>query len=309
MVSILTTTAFLSILGLFSGLFAPPTALPPRPWVIAHRGASAYAPENTVAAFERAIEQGATFVEFDVRRTRDGELIVLHDDTLERTTNAAEVFPDRFRETVRDGKTSRRWPLEDFTLAELRRLDAGAWFNARFAGARVPTLTETIAAVRGRCGLFIEIKSPDVYPGIERQVIEALRQAGLDQPGADARTPVVIQSFSAASLEVFARDLRTPLPLHFLFGRDDAAKWLSPEGLLRVRAFATGLSPHRSVLGEHLDAIVHAQSMGMPVTPWTFRVDADLDAEKLRGEMERFLRELRVDGVITDNPDLAAKPR
>lgn len=312
MVSILTTSAVWSLLGLSLGLGSPAgerPALPPRPWVIAHRGASAYAPENTIAAFERAIEQGATFVEFDVRRTRDGALICLHDDTLERTTNAAEVFPDRFRETVRDGKTIRKWPLADFTLAELRRLDAGAWFGARHAGARIPTLDETIAAARGRCGLFIEVKSPEAYPGIERQVIEALRRAGLDQPGAEARTPVVIQSFSAASLEVFARDLKTPLPLHLLFGREDAADWLSEAGMARLRTFAVGLSPHRSVLAEHPGAIARAQSLGMPVTPWTFRVDAEFDAAKLRGEMNRFLEALRVDGVITDNPDLAARPR
>src|SRR5918995_2888930 len=90
---------------------------PKKPWVIAHRGASAYAPENTIPAFELAARQGATFVEFDLQLTRDRQIVCLHDNSLERTTDVEVVFADRFREIETAGKTTRRWMLEDFTLA------------------------------------------------------------------------------------------------------------------------------------------------------------------------------------------------
>ena len=109
---------------------------PAKPWVIAHRGASAYAPENTVPAFTLAAEQGATFVEFDLRFTKDRQIVCLHDETLERTTDVEDVFPDRSRTGTQN---TRRWPLEDFTLAELKRLDAGAWFDAQYRGTRIPS--------------------------------------------------------------------------------------------------------------------------------------------------------------------------
>jgi glycerophosphoryl diester phosphodiesterase len=91
-------------------------AEPRTPWLIAHRGASAYAPENTIPAFVLAADQGATYVEFDLRLSKDREIVCLHDDSLERTTDVEQVFPDRARTGARGAK---RWLLEDFTLAEL----------------------------------------------------------------------------------------------------------------------------------------------------------------------------------------------
>jgi glycerophosphoryl diester phosphodiesterase len=95
-------------------------ALPPRPWNIAHRGAAAYAPENTVPAYTLGADQGAHFVEIDLQRTKDGQLISLHDNTLERTTDVARVFPDRARPAPDDAERRPRWWLNDFTLDELR---------------------------------------------------------------------------------------------------------------------------------------------------------------------------------------------
>ncbi|HVJ82224.1 MAG TPA: glycerophosphodiester phosphodiesterase family protein, partial [Planctomycetia bacterium] len=126
----------------------PAKTRPPftRPTLIAHRGASAYAPEHTLVAYELAIRQGADFVEPDLQMTKDGELVCLHDATLERTTDVEAVFPDRAKEA----KGKKIWPAADFTLAEIKRLDAGSWKDAKFAGARVPTLREMIGAVKGR---------------------------------------------------------------------------------------------------------------------------------------------------------------
>jgi len=282
----------------------PTDTLPARPWVIAHRGASAYAPENTLPAFAKAIEQRATYIEIDVQRTKDGAIVCLHDVTLDRTTDVARRFPERGRAPATpDGP---RFFLEDFTLAEVRQLDAGQWFGAAFVGTQVPTLAETIAAVRGRAGLFIELKAPDRYPGIERQLLDQLRAAGLDRPGADPATPIVVQSFTVASLETFAR-LGSGLPVHLLFGPGDATRWLTPDGLARLRTFATGLSPEKSVLRTHSADVRDAQRTGLPVTPWTFRLSPSTTRVDLTADMAHHLRSYGVDGWITDNPDLAPR--
>lgn len=274
-----------------------------RPWLIAHRGASAYAPENTVPAFRLAADQHATFVEFDLRLTKDRQLICLHDESLERTTDVEEVFPDRARSvTGSGGHVTRRWMLDDFTLAELRQLDAGSWFGPAFRGTRIPTFAETIDSLRGRSGLFIELKSPERYEGIERMILAELKAKGLDRPGGDPRTPVLLQSFTASSLQVFA-DLGTKLPVHFLVSAKDAPQWLTPEGLQRVKAFASGLSPEKSIVKDHADAIGRARKMGLLITPYTFRASAVTGFADVRAEMAHYLEALGVDGVITDNPD------
>jgi glycerophosphoryl diester phosphodiesterase len=273
------------------------------PWLVAHRGASAYAPENTVPAFQLAAEQGATFVEFDLQLTKDRQIVCLHDNSLERTTDVEEVFPDRFRRPGGGEQTARRWMLEDFTLAEIKRLDAGTWFDAKFRGTRVPTFGETIDALRGRSGLFIELKTPDRYQGIERLILAELEAKGLGRPGADARTPVLLQSFSAPSLQILAGTLGTKLPIHFLVSAREAAPWLTQEGLTTVKTFATGISPEKSIVTDARDAMARAKQLGLLITPYTFRSSAVVGFPDVRAEMSHYLQHLGVDGVITDNPD------
>jgi glycerophosphoryl diester phosphodiesterase len=168
----------LAIIGAGLGLFftlgaaGPPAS---RIQVLAHRGASAYAPENTLAAFRLAIEQQADWLEFDVQQTRDGQLVVFHDLRMERTTNG-------------------RGALRDLTLAEVRALDAGSWFGAEFAGERVPTFDEVLAlAAEHNIRVFPEIKDPRLYPGIEERLAAAIVAARYED-----RT--VVQSFDMASL-------------------------------------------------------------------------------------------------------------
>jgi glycerophosphoryl diester phosphodiesterase len=276
-------------------------AAPKKPWIVAHRGASAYAPENTVPAFELAAQQGATFVEFDLQLTRDRQVVCLHDNSLERTTDVEQVFPDRARTTGAGAKT---WMLEDFTLAEVKRLDAGAWFDAKFRGTRIPTFGETIEALRGRSGLFIEVKTPERYEGIERLIMADLSSRGLDKPWADPRTPVVIQSFSMTSLKIFRGTLKTTLPIHFLYGAKDAAAYSTPEAIVRLKDFATGISPEKVVLEQQPAAMKQIRDIGLLITPYTFRSSAVSGYPDVTAEMRHYVDKLRVDGVITDNPDL-----
>ena len=175
-----------------------------RPIVIAHRGASGYRPEHTLAAYELAIEQGADFIEPDLVITRDGVLVARHEHRLDETTDVAERFPDR-RTVKRVGADSvTGWFVEDFTLAELRTLRArerlatrSRAYDRRFG---VPTFEEVLALVArksretGRViGVYPETKSPSYFRGIglplEEPLVAALRRRGLDQPDA----PVFIQ--------------------------------------------------------------------------------------------------------------------
>jgi glycerophosphoryl diester phosphodiesterase len=282
--------------------------------LVAHRGASAYAPEHTLPAYELAIEQGADFIEPDLQVTRDGILVALHDVTLERTTNVRDVFPDRFREvTGPDGRTVRGWYVSDFTLEEIKRLDAGSWFDERFRGARVPTLAEVIEVAVGRAGIFPETKAPEEYGQaglhMEELLVAELERYSLREPGANAGTPVVIQSFSAESLRILRHELGSQLPLTLLVGYPDSEGWLTPAGLSRAREFASGVGPAKRLLLEDPTIVATAHGMGFTVVPWTFRSDDSGDFPDVAAEMAHFLDELGVDGLFTNNPDLFPRIR
>jgi glycerophosphoryl diester phosphodiesterase len=280
--------------------------------LIAHRGASAYAPEHTMAAYRLALDMGADYIEPDLQITSDGQLIALHDETLERTTNVRDVFPDRFREDVVRGQTVQRWHAVDFTLEEIRSLDAGSWFGAEHAGERVPTFAEVIELARGRAGIIPETKSPDAYRelglSMERLVLADLQRFGLERHGADPTTPVVIQSFSRASLEIFEHELGSDLPLVFLLsGGEQSERLLTTEGLDEIRGFATGIGPTKRLLLEDPAAVERAHAVGLTVIPYTFSGDSPGSFPDVTAEMAHFVFELGVDGLFTDNPDLFPK--
>ena len=167
---------------------------------IAHRGASGYAPENTLAAFRRAVALGATFIETDLHLSRDAHFVAIHDETLERTTNG-------------------RGAVHNHSLADLRRLDAGSWFGSDFAGERIPTLDEILDFSRRHDIVFyLELKQADSW-GTEHALVHALRQSG-EIPRA------VVMSFDPRVLESLRRSeptLMTALlydgSLHNLFER------------------------------------------------------------------------------------------
>ncbi len=148
--------------------------------VIAHRGASTYAPENTFAAFDLALEMGAHHLELDVQMSSDGHLVVIHDDNVDRTSNG-------------------RGTVSAHTLAQLQALDAGAWFDARFAGERIPAFETLLDRYRGRAHLHVEIKGRTV--GLSERTAEAIRAHGWTRD-------VTMTSFQKSKLE----DLRACAP-------------------------------------------------------------------------------------------------
>ncbi|MFJ1970607.1 glycerophosphodiester phosphodiesterase [Streptomyces sp. NPDC087903] len=273
-----TTTALLGAAALLlpaSGALAHEVVEQPR--VIAHRGASAYAPENTLAAVDRAERMGIDWVENDVQRTEDGQLVVIHDDSLRRTTDAEEVFPERAP-----------WKVKDFTAAEIARLDAGSWFGPAYAGARVPTLEQYVRRVEhNHQKLLLEIKNPGLYPGIERQTLKLLGNEGwLDRRHLTGR--LVVQSFSADSIRT-VHDLKPGVTTGFL-GTPPVAE------LPGYATFTDQINPSYASVSRGYVAAAQAltgpHDRRLEVFTWT--VDDASTALRAAG--------YGVDGVITNRP-------
>lgn len=245
---------------------------------IAHRGASAYAPENTVAAIDEAYARGAHTVEVDVQRTADGKLVLMHDTSLERTTDAEEVFP---------GRSS--YSIGDFTLADIRRLDAGSWFDRAYAGERVPTLGEALDRLSALdMNLLLEIKAPELYPGIERDVRRELagRPRWLTANGPGRPHRLVIQSFDWDVVRK-SKDNLYGIP-HALLGKVD-------EDSLDEYSWADQINPNHT----RIDAryVRQVRAAGFEIFPYTIN-----DSQRMR----EVLR-MGVDGFITDYPDVGRK--
>jgi glycerophosphoryl diester phosphodiesterase len=272
--------------------------------VVAHRGASAYAPEHTLAAYRLAIEQGADYVEQDLAVTKDGILICLHDASLERTTNVEELFPARVSTQTIEGKTRRAWLANDFTLAEIKTLDAGSWFDAKFKAEKVPTFDEAIALIRGKAGIFPELKTPEIYAGrnvdFEQLVAAALDKNGLRGAKADPKTPVILQTFGQSSARRLA-EIKVGVPVVLLL--NNANGFETADRLKAWKGVVQGFGPAKAIVLKNPDFVKWAHADGMSVTPYTFRSSDPGTFKDVTAEMSHYLYTLGVDALFTDNPD------
>ena len=241
-------------------------ALRGRPLNIAHRGASAAAPQNTLAAFRKAIELGADGVELDVQPSADGAVVVIHDFTVDRTTDGT-------------GRVAAK------TLAELQSLDAGCKFSPQYAGERIPTLAEVFEAIDGRLLVNIELKDFRSLGGrLEGPVVEVVRKHAMEKR-------VLFSSFNPFVVRA-AKRLAPDIPAGLLYEED----LLIP---LR-RAWLAPFVPHEArhpcfpMVTEETVEWCHAR--GLRVNTWTVNEPA---------EMRRLIA-LGVDGIITDRPDVLA---
>ncbi|MBH0229176.1 glycerophosphodiester phosphodiesterase [Halobacillus yeomjeoni] len=233
---------------------------------IAHRGASGYAPENTMAAFEKSVDMKADLFEIDVQMSKDGEIVVIHDTTVDRTTNGS-------------GK------VKKLTLEELRSLDAGSWFREEFAGEKIPTLSEVLDKYRGKSGILIEIKSPSLYPGIEKKIAEELKEHNLHKPHNEK---IIVQSFNHDSVQTF-HSILPSVPVGVLIGYNEAG--ISSEEMNEFSSYAEYVNPSKKMVDEDLVDRIHDHDM--EIHPWTVRDRKSADA----------LLDAGVDGIITDYPD------
>ncbi|MGB2992582.1 MAG: glycerophosphodiester phosphodiesterase family protein [Paenisporosarcina sp.] len=232
---------------------------------IAHRGATGYAPENTIAAFDKAIEMKADYIEMDIQRTKDGELVIIHDTSVDRTTDGTGY-------------------IKDLTSTQLRDLDAGSWKGEEFAGEKIPTFDEILDKYHGKIGILLELKAPELYPGIEESIAQELKERNLDKP---QNEKMIIQSFNFESMKKM-NTLLPNVPIGVLTG---SKAHTTPQALEEFSTYADYFNPSYGLITEDLVNQVHSQ--GMKISSWTVRSQESAD----------FLLEMKVDGIITDYPD------
>lgn len=247
-------------------------AAPPDVAVIGHRGSGAMAPENTLAAIRLALRQGADYIENDIMRTKDGRLVITHDLSLARTTDVEQVFPDR---------TS--YQVADYTLAEIKQLDAGSWFGAEFAGQRILTLREWVEAVGSSAGMLLEAKDPWAFPGIETDIDKELRSIPTFVQ-ALRKGKVIMQAGDEPWLRAY-NQLAPDVPVALLY-------YTRPTDEQLVSA-STWLDAVNPALGNIDQAIVdRTHQLGLKTYVWTVNHGSDMN----RGI------DWGVDGIITDYP-------
>lgn len=237
--------------------------------VIAHRGYRDVAPENTLAAFKKAIQLGADMFELDVSLSKDGHLIVIHDNDLNRTTNGNGL-------------------IEDKTLAEIKALDAGSWFSPIFKGEKVPTLDEALELAKGKIAVNIEIKPYTVEQrgqiGLEKKVVESIKKYGMEEH-------VIVSSFSETAIKrIKIFDNKIPTALLFL-----------SDGILRSQLSKASKVQSDAVNEEwrfiRKSEVEKAHNNGIKVNAWTVNNPKEM----------LDLINKNIDGLITDRPDLALK--
>lgn len=338
---------FLIALALASGCAGAQDApMPPaspsldRPIVIAHRGASGYRPEHTLAAYELAIEQGADFIEPDLVPTKDGVLVARHENAIGDTTDVADhpEFANRKRTKTIDGEAITGWFTEDFTLAELKTLRAKERLpllrpdNTKNDGKyAIPTLAEIIAlAKRHKVGIYPETKHPSYFAsiglGTDAPLVAELKRAGW----VSADAPVFIQSFEVANLKRLKAMTKVRLIqlMDAKGGPADAAEpsyaaMASPAGLAKIAAYAWGIGPNKDLIAATAtptNLVRDAHASGLRVHPWTFRAENYFLPSGLRDglnprghgrlsdEIARYLS-IGVDGFFTDFPDVGVAAR
>ncbi len=253
---------------------------------VGHRGASGYAPEHTIPAYDLALQLGADYIEQDLQLTRDGVLVVLHDERLDRTARpTAESAPGDCTGFVREK-----------TLAQIKTCDVGIWFNQtypdyarpEYVGLKIPTLEEVFQRYGKSTNYYIETKSPESAPGMEEELLRLMDEYGLTKPAAK-KWQVLIQSFSPASLQkVHALD--PSLPLIQLFSGAETSETIRGR-LGLTETYAVGIGPSKSDVDAALVEAAHARCLD--VHPYTVNETP---------EMEKLVA-LGVDGMFTNFPD------
>ncbi|MNO65819.1 Glycerophosphoryl diester phosphodiesterase [compost metagenome] len=241
-------------------------------YTIAHRGASGYAPENTIPAFELAIDMKTDYIELDIQLTKDRVPVVIHDETINRTTNGTGY-------------------VKNFTLEQISKLDAGSWFNEQYpmfardiyAGLRIPTLEEVFERFGKEVDYMIEIKDPALNPNIEAVLNEQIEKY-------DLSGHVSIHSFSEASLRRF-HSMNPKIPLYQIVWYNIPVYKIPESYINRVKTYAVGISPNFQKINASF--VAQVKNAGLKVFPYTVNYQVNMDKAVIWG----------VDGVHTNFPD------
>ncbi len=259
---------------------------------VGHRGASGYAPEHTITAYDLALEQGADYIEIDLQMTADGVLVAMHDDTLDRTATAPEGVPEENCTGL----------VSDKTLEQIKTCDVGSWFNEtypeyasdEYVGLQIPTLEEIFQRYGTSVNYYIETKNPEAVPCgcMEEELLRLMEEYELLKPAAED-WQVLIQSFSADSLQEI-HELEPSLPLIQLYSDTETSESIQAS-LAEVSAYAVGIGPSKTDVDAALVEAAHA--LCLDVHPYTVNE---------KKEMKTLIR-LGVDGMFTNFPDRLEK--
>ena len=248
--------------------------------VIAHRGASAYAPEHTMLAYEIAKQSGTNYIEIDLQMTKDGVLIAMHDENVDRTTDGSGF-------------------VKEFTLSELKLLNAGKWFNEaypelaneEFNDLEIPTLEEIFMYFEDDVHYFIEMKSPGIYKEMEEELVRLLNKYNLIRKE-DGLPKVVIEAFNEDSL-IEMHKLEPKLPLVKLYSFKEEAAALSVQDYKRLRTYASGIAVNIGAVDKDFIEEVHLNHLQI----YLYTINNETDLNRAWN--------LQVNGVFTDAPHLA----
>ncbi|WP_240703127.1 glycerophosphodiester phosphodiesterase [Cohnella luojiensis] len=272
---------FISILGLHSWPSGASARVSISPFkenstvIVAHRGASGYAPENTLDSYRIGVRMQADYIEIDLRLTKDGELIAMHDETVDRTTNGTGL-------------------IKNMTLTEIKALDAGSWFNDKnqaygseeYVNEKVPTLKEIFETFGKDTRYLLETKAPEDYPGLEEKMLKLVEDFGLTRH-------IAVQSISKESLKKI-RKRNKDVPLFQLFWYKNPAS-ISSARLREISGYANGIGANFLRIDESY--VRKVKNAGLLLYPYTVNYPLN---------MEMALR-WGVDGVHTDYPDRLMK--
>lgn len=250
--------------------------------IIAHRGASAYSADNTLAAYEMAVNMGADYIEIDLQMTKDGKLVALHDSVL-TFHNVKQAVADVTFEDIQ-----LHYPGNDFEKNHLN------YTLPSFDELRIVHLDEILHHFGDSINYYIEIKSPKMYPGIEEELLKQLDNYHLIHRE-DSIPKVIIQSFDEKTLkEIFAIEPSIPLIKLYKFDKDAQ---LSKKELKNLTQYASGVGINASAVSREFIAAMHRENL--LIHPYTVNDEG----------MMRLLILLGVNGIFTDRPDLAFQVR
>ncbi|MFC1553587.1 glycerophosphodiester phosphodiesterase [candidate division KSB1 bacterium] len=241
--------------------------------IVGHRGASGYAPENTIISIEKAIEMKSDYIEVDVQQTSDNKVILMHDNTLDRTSNGTGDINSK-------------------TYNDIKQLDAGSWFDEKFKNERIPLLSDVLDLVKGKTGIIIEIKTgSQIYPDIEKNVLSLIKTHDLYNDAVVSSSRVTILN-NLYKLDKSIRLAKILVPGEFwrtVFGPDS---FIMKQNLLKN---IKEIHPHKSFIDKNF--IEWAVLKDLTVIPWTVNKE-----RKIRAIIDRG-----ANGVITNFPDIAVK--
>lgn len=242
---------------------------------IAHRGASGHVPEHTIQSYDMAKNKfHADYIELDIHMTKDGKLVAMHDEKVDRTTNGKGFIKDK-------------------TLKEIKKLDAGSWYGQSFKGAKVPTVEEVFKRYGHSVNYYIETKSPEVYPGMEKALLKLLDKYKLTSKDDLKKGKVLIQSFSPESLKLM-QQLNKNVPLILLIDDPEFVK-LTEQNVKHIATYAKGVGYSYDLASLSNVKLFH--KYGLDIHAYTVNKQKDI----------QLMKDMGIDGVFSNFPDRVNK--